>query len=113
MTDRYTRMLEDRHLRNSARTLVDADIRNLKSDLSRKSIGERTADRVREGALDLYEEAVEVADDNKGALSALLAAVIVWFARNPILSAVGLGKGSDDRGEDYAEGQERRARSNR
>ena len=34
-------------------------------------------DRVREGATDLYDEALDVAEDNKGALAALIAAGVV------------------------------------
>ena len=90
MSDRKAQMLADRHLRNSARALVDADIENLKATFSGKSLGERAFDRVREGAVDVYEEAVEVAENNKGALAALVAAIVVWFARNPILSLFGL-----------------------
>ncbi|MBX7457273.1 hypothetical protein K3152_03350 [Qipengyuania sp. 1NDH17] len=90
MSDRKTRMLEDKYLRDSARALVDADIKHLKADLAHKGVGDRIMDRAKEGALDLYEEAIEVAEDNKGALAALLAAVAVWFARNPLLSLLGL-----------------------
>ncbi|SFP40605.1 hypothetical protein [Qipengyuania nanhaisediminis] len=96
MSDRKAQMLADRHLRNSARALVDADIENLKATCSGKSLGERAFDRVREGAVDVYEEAVEVAENNKGALAALLAAIVVWFARNPILSIFGLEPEDDE-----------------
>lgn len=88
--------MEDRYLRDSARALVEADIEHLKSDLSHKGIGERILDRAKEGAIDLYEEAVDVAEDNKGALAALLAAIVVWFARNPILSTFGFGDAEED-----------------
>lgn len=90
MIDRKTQMLADKHLRDSARALVDADIEHLKADLAHKGVGERILDRAKEGAIDLYEDAIDLADDNKGALAALLAAVAVWFARHPILSAFGL-----------------------
>ena len=89
-------MLEDKHLRDSARALVEADIEHIKADFAHKGFGERAMDRMTEGAMDLYEEAVEVAEDNKGALAALLAAVVVWFARNPLLEALGLGSGEED-----------------
>lgn len=82
------RMLEDRYVRDSARALVEADLRHLRTDISQKSIGERAADRIRKGAADVYDEAVEVASDNKGALAALVAAIVVWFARNPILALI-------------------------
>ncbi len=83
---RRGRMLEDRYLRNSARALLDADFQHLRNDLSRKGLAERAVDRVKEGAADVYDEAVEVAADHKGALAALIAALVLWFARNPIAS---------------------------
>ncbi|MEG9268317.1 hypothetical protein [Qipengyuania sp. Mu-71] len=101
MSDRRTRMLEDKYLRESARALVEADIEHLKSDFSHKSLGERAFDRVREGAADLYEEAIDVADDNRGALAALVAAIVVWFARNPILDVLGFDREANDEHEEY------------
>jgi len=61
MTSRRMRMLEDKHLRDSARALIDADIKTLKSNFAHKGLGERALDRVREGATDLYDEALDVA----------------------------------------------------
>ena len=117
MNELKARLNEDLYLRDSAKALLDADIQHLKNDLSRKGIGERMVDRVKEGATDLYEEAVDIAEDNQGALTALIAAIVVWFARNPILSALGLGGDeTDEMDEDYDEDTERvgrRPRSNR
>lgn len=89
MSDRRIRMLEDKYLRDSARALVEADIEHLKSDFAHKGLGERAIERMREGATDLYEEAADMAEDNKGALAALIAAIFVWFARNPIMELFG------------------------
>ena len=100
MSDRKAKMLADRHLRDSARALVEADIQHIRADFAHKGLGERAMDRVTEGAMDLYEEAIEVAEDNKGALAALIAAVVVWFARNPILAAFGLAPGNEDEEDD-------------
>lgn len=88
MTLRRERLTEDRHLRDAARALVEADIKNLRADLSVKSIGERAIDRVAEGASEVYDEAIEVAADHKGALAAIIAALALWFARHPILDAL-------------------------
>ncbi|MFA6219901.1 MAG: hypothetical protein WC692_09015 [Erythrobacter sp.] len=98
------RMIADRHLRDSARTLVVADVENLKAGYARKGLAERAIDRVREGAVDIYEEAIEVADDNRGALAALVAAIVVWFARNPILSLFGLGEEDEQEQDDETQG---------
>lgn len=102
MTDRKSRMIEDRYLRDSARALVEADVEHLKTGLDQKGITARALDSVKDGALDIYEEALEVADDNRGALAALLAAILVWFARNPILDLLGFGD-SDDAAADRDE----------
>lgn len=101
MNDRKARMIEDRYLRDSAKALVEADFEHIKADFGAKGLGERAMDRVTEGAMDLYEEALELAEDNKGALAALVAAIVVWFARNPLLSILGLGDDEED--EDWDE----------
>lgn len=98
------RMIADRRLRDSARALLAADIEFMKGDLARKGLSERAGDRIRQGALDVYDEAFEVAADNKGALAALIAAVLLWFARHPILETLGL---RDAEGEEQAEAAER------
>lgn len=97
MTWRREQLLEDRHLRDAARALVDADLKNLRANLSVKSIGERAVDRITEGASEVYDEALEVAADHKGALAALVAALVLWFARHPILEVL---FGEDDAEEE-------------
>ena len=101
MTSRRMRMLEDKHLRDSARALIDADIKTLKSNFAHKGLGKRALDRVREGATDLYDEALDVAEDNKGALAALIAAIVVWFARHPILELFGIDTDANDEDDGY------------
>ena len=86
MTSLKRQLLEDRALRDAALALVRADIAHLKGDFGAKSMGARFVDRISEGAVDVFEEAVDVAEDNKGVLATLIAAVILWFARNPILA---------------------------
>ena len=86
MSAKFERQLrEDRNLRNAALELVKADISHVKADFSAKSIGSRVATRMSEGAVDVFDEAVDAADDNKGVLTTLIAAVVLWFARNPIM----------------------------
>lgn len=96
MTDRRLRMLEDKHLRDSARALVEADVEHIKADFANKGMAKRALFRLRENAGALYDEALDVADSNKGAVAAVFAALIVWFARNPLLDMVGLGIEQDD-----------------
>lgn len=93
MTWRRERLLEDRQVRNAARALVNADIANLRADLAVKGVGERAMARITVGASEVYDEAIEVAADHKGALAAIVAALALWFARHPILEAL---SGEDD-----------------
>jgi hypothetical protein len=82
-------MLEDRMLRDAARALVDADMANLRANYAARGIGARIKERVSEGAADALEEAVAVADENKGVVATLLAAVVLWLARHPIINLIG------------------------
>nr|WP_137678493.1 hypothetical protein [Parerythrobacter lutipelagi] len=79
-------LVQDRALRDAALELVKADVSHLRMDMNAAGLASRFATRMSEGATDLYEEAVEKADDNRGVLAALIAAVVLWFARNPLLS---------------------------
>lgn len=88
MTWRREQLLEDRQLRDAARALVEADFNHLRTGLSMKGLGERAVDRIAAGASDVYDEAIEVASDHKGALAAILAALALWLARHPILDAL-------------------------
>lgn len=99
MNDVRAQMLEDRYLRDAAKALVEADVERLKTGLSQKSIGARVGDRVKDTALDVFDEAKDVAEENKGLLTAIVAALVIWLARHPILSFLGL-EDDDDEDED-------------
>src|SRR5688572_12988784 len=88
MTATREQVLEDRHLRDAARALVEADVENLRADLAVKGIKDRALERITDGASEVYDEAIEVAADHKGALAAIVAALVLWFARHPILEAL-------------------------
>ena len=88
MRQRRERMLEDRHIRDAALALVSADWKNLRADLSVKSVSERAVDRLSQGASDVYDEALEVASEHKGALTVIVAALALWLARHPILERI-------------------------
>ncbi len=77
---------QDRAIRDGAKAVFMQDYRHLREDLAEKGVGSRLFDRAAIGASDVFDEAVEVANNNRGVLYALLAAVGLWFARNPILS---------------------------
>jgi hypothetical protein len=89
MSDVFERNLrEDRVLRDAARAMVDADVAQLRANLAGRSIPNRIADRIGEGAHDAMDEAAELATEHKGLLAAAVGAVILWLARHPLINLV-------------------------
>ncbi len=82
----YVRLLEDRAMRDSAKSLVRSDFTHVKEDLSSRSLGSRLKMRASDGASELLDEATEIAKDNKGVLAVLIGALSLWIMKNPILS---------------------------
>ena len=98
------RLAEDKALRDAALGLFKADLALVRADLAERGVGQRVADRLGEGAMDVFDDAVDYAEDNKGQIAAALAAVVLWFARRPILGALGRLIGDD---EEPADGDSR------
>ena len=96
---------EDRALRDAARRLLEADLGLVKSDVDRRGLGERTADRLRDGSLDIADKAMDYARVHPVLVYGGLAAVLLAVFRNPILDLI-LNLMDDD--ED-SEGSEREA----
>lgn len=89
------RMMEDRALRDAAKAVVREDLAHLRGALRSRGIGERIADRVTDGFTDLFEEGLEVADNNRGIVATVIAAFVLWFARHPLAALFG-NDGEDD-----------------
>ena len=103
MSDPERKMIEDRALRHAALALVKADVAHLRADLTTKGIGERLLDRVADGANEVLEEAVDVAENNRGVLITLVAAIVLWLSRNPLIALI---TGEDAEGDDEEEPEE-------
>lgn len=86
---------EDKALRDAALGLFSADLALIRSDLRERGIGGRLADRIGESTMDMVDEAADYAEANRGKVAAGLAAIILWFARGPILDALGSLFGDD------------------
>ena len=102
MSDLEHRLAEDRALRDAALALFKADIALVRADLAERGVGQRIADRIGESTMDMLDEATDFAEDNKGKLAAGIAAVILWFARGPILDGLGGLIGDEDEDEEPA-----------
>lgn len=94
MKDLELQLAQDRALRDAAKAVVQADIAFLKEDFAPSALTSRMAG----GATEVFDHAKDIAEDNKGILGTLVAAVILWFARNPILDL--LARDKDDEQDD-------------
>lgn len=96
MTRLPQQFIEDRALRDAARDVFKADIEHARMSISGKGIASRVGSRVGDGAKDVFEVAKVHADDNRGILAALIGAIVLFFARAPILELFGITSAGDD-----------------
>jgi hypothetical protein len=88
------RFIEDRALRDKARAVLAEDIARLQDNLGEEGIASRVSSgvtssitgRIRSGARDVLEQAKAQAADSKGVLALLVGAIVLWFARAPIVA---------------------------
>ena len=93
MTPLPDRFIEDRALRDAARAVLTDDLTRLRESLSEQGIASRVSSsvsttitgRMRAGARDVLAQARAQASDHKGVLALLIGAIILFFARGPIL----------------------------
>jgi len=92
---------QDRALRKAAWEIVRQDISHVQADLEHRSVGQRIGARIKAKAVDLAEDATDLASRNKGMVAAGAAALVLWFARNPIRRGIGklMAGESDHAGE--------------
>ena len=100
MSERERRLAEDKALRDAALGLFSADLALIRANLEERGIGPRIADRIGESAMDMVDEAADYAEANRGKVAAGLAAIVLWFARGPILDALGKLLGDDHEGDE-------------
>lgn len=81
-------LAEDRALRDAALALFKTDLQFIQTDLRQRGLGERMVDRLGEGAKEFLDDAVDYAGSHKSVVTAGLAAVVLWFARGPILRSL-------------------------
>lgn len=114
MADLERELQEDLMLRNAAKRLVKADIGYLKGDMAEKGVGGRVADRAKDGAADIAENAADYADTHRAQVGTGIAVAIVallgWIFRDRLADAVydmlhekGLLERTADKAEQLAE----------
>jgi hypothetical protein len=90
------RFIEDRAVRDAARSVLAEDIDLLRASLAEQGIASRVSsgvtstisDRLRAGAHDVFSEVKAQAGERKGLLALLVAAVILWFSRSALYDAI-------------------------
>ena len=88
MSGLETRLAEDRQLRDAALEVFSADLRFIRQDLRARSVGKRITDRIGDSAMEIVDEAVDYAEANRGSVAAAVAAIVLWFARAPLLNGL-------------------------
>lgn len=101
------RVAEDRALRDAALEVFSTDLRFIRQDLRARSVGKRITDRIGDSAMDIVDEAVDYAEANRGSIAAAAAAIVLWFARAPLLNGLGrmFGLEGDDEEQERDEGR--------
>jgi hypothetical protein len=96
------RLSEDRALRDAALEVFSTDLHFIRQDLRARSVGKRLTDRIGDSAMEIVDEAVDYAEANRGKIAAAVAAVVLWFARAPLLNALSriFGLEGDDEEQD-------------
>lgn len=101
---RLTDQLEaDKAVRNEARRAFDTRLAQVRQDLNARGIGKRITDKLGEEAREIISETIDVASESKGIIAGTLAALALWFFRNPIVAWIDelldRDKGPDIEGE--------------
>jgi hypothetical protein len=81
------KLASDRLARDAARERFDEKLKQVREDLGARGAGGRILDRVTEDARDMFDEALDVADENRGVIAGTIAALMIWFFRSPIIAA--------------------------
>lgn len=84
-----------RSARNAAQTRVTTGIAKVKADLSARSLKQRVSDASIEKGADAIEQVVDVANSNRAVIAGTVAALGLWFLRNPIIAKVRQLTGQD------------------
>lgn len=81
-----TDVFDARARRNVARRGFDARLEQIRADLEARGVAGRIADKASADVREAIDEAVDVASESKGVIAGAIAALAIWFFRNPILA---------------------------
>ena len=81
LEERYEK---DRALRDAARAVLLDDVDHARTNLTPNAIADRVTSRIGNGAKDVLDVAKDKAGDHRTLIAAIIAAVVLWFGREPI-----------------------------
>jgi len=85
MAMRASEVIALRGTRDEARVAFDARLAGVREDIEARSVGGRIADKAADEALEAFELARDVANQNRGVVAGTMAALVLWFLRRPLL----------------------------
>jgi len=103
MSEAIRKLTEARAVRDAARAAFDGQLAQLRGDAEAHSIGGRIAERLGDDARATFHQALDVASESKGVIAGTLAALALWFLRNPIIAWVERQLGDTAQQSDEAE----------
>lgn len=80
--------MADKAARDIAKARFDGHFQAFKADIQERGLGGRIADEAMEQAKLVFDEAVGVVEEHPAAVGGTLAALVLWFLRNPIIGLV-------------------------
>lgn len=100
MSDLQRQLAEDKAVRDAALALLKADIALVRADVEQRGIGGRISHRLSDSTMDMIDDAVDYAEENKSKVAAGIAAIVIWFARGPILDGLAAFLGLNEQEEE-------------
>ncbi len=80
------RLNEDRANRRAARGLFDQKLAQVKADYAARGLGPRIKAKAADQGKAALNQGLEVAKESKGIIAGVIAALLLWFWRNPLLA---------------------------
>ena len=96
MSDSARQLRLDGAQRLAARRAFDSRLAMIKDDVEARGVGGRIADSVTSQAHAVADQALEIAEENRGVIGGTIAALAIWFLRDPLLSLLARVTGRDD-----------------
>ena len=103
MSTKAREVEEAREIRDIARATFEARLGLMRGEFEDEGVGNKIAGSFGSGAKAAFDEALEIADQNRGIVAGTIAALGLWIFRNPIIAWLEelLGPPLRDQREEY------------